>query len=88
MVSTHRLLVLPSDLFPTNNIYTLLFTPIRATCDAHLILLEFIIPIKLGEEYINSTITYTINDITNTIVYSNNDIILNVSKQSSFSVLW
>jgi hypothetical protein len=48
------LLGLPSGLFSsgfcTNILYTLFFSPIRATCPAHLILFDFII-IVLGEEY-------------------------------------
>jgi hypothetical protein len=55
ILSTHLCLSLPSDLlpsgFPTNNLYTFIFFPIRATCPAHLIFLNLIILIILGEEY-------------------------------------
>ena len=52
---THLRLGLPSGLFtsgfPIKILYTPLSSPIRATCPAHLILLDFITCTILGEEY-------------------------------------
>jgi hypothetical protein len=55
ILSIHLRLGLPSSLFhsgfPTNNLYTFLFSPIRVTCPAHLIFLHLIVLIIFGEEY-------------------------------------
>jgi hypothetical protein len=53
--SGHLSLCLPNGLFhsgfPTNILYVFLFSLICATCSAHLIVLDLIILIILGEEY-------------------------------------
>jgi hypothetical protein len=55
ILSTHLRLDLPSCLYPssfsTNILHAFSSPPIRATCTAHIILLDLIILIMFGEEY-------------------------------------
>jgi hypothetical protein len=66
ILSTHLRFGLPSGLFssgfPTNNLYASLFSPIRATCPAYLILLDLIIPITniIGEESNLKALSYAV----------------------------
>jgi hypothetical protein len=89
-LSTHLHLRLPSGLFSsgssTNNIYELLFSPMRATCPIHLILLGLIILIILGKEYKSwnfSLCSFPHLSVTSSLFWANILLILLFSKALS-----
>jgi hypothetical protein len=75
MLSIHLRLGLPSGLFPsgfpTSNLYTFLFSPIRA----HLILLDFIILIQTAKlPFLNTQLSTNIVIMSNVIIILGNDV--------------
>ena len=89
--TSHQRLGLPSGLFPSGflskTLYTPLPSPIRATCPAHYIPLDFIIRTILGEKYrslISSLCSFLHSPVTSSILGPN--IFLNTRFSNTLSL--